>query len=106
MPGFSMSSLSTQNVLVPVRAFRQGQPYNPTADVVQMAFVSGWAEPQTWYTGSWAWTTAVNGYYQAQCLVGPGGTVSLSQGTYAVWVKITDNPEIPVINAGSLVITP
>lgn len=109
MPGFSMSALSTQYVLAPVRAFSGGQPFNPAnpALPVQMAFVSGWAEPTTWYGASWAWTTPVNGYYAAQALVGPGGgTVSLAQGTYAVWLKITASPEIPVINTGTLIITP
>lgn len=103
-----MSALSTQYVQTPVRAFQQGQPYNPTGDAVVMAFIAGFGEPGNtdWKTASWAWTTAINGYYIAQCLVGPGGTITLAQGTYAVWIKITDNPEIPVINTGSLTITP
>ena len=38
-------------------------------------------------------------------VVGPGsGGVDLATGTWSLWVKITDNPEIPVINAGLLVI--
>jgi hypothetical protein len=109
MPGTSISALSTQYVLGPVRAWVAGQLYNPTADIVQMAFVAGSAEPATgqWNTASWAWTTPVNGYYAVQCLVGPGtGGVVLAQGSYSVWVKIIDNPEIPVINTGTLTITP
>jgi hypothetical protein len=30
--------------------------------------------------------------------------VDLATGTYGIWVQITDNPEIPVINCGTLVI--
>ena len=106
MAGCSISALSTQYVQVPVRAWSQGQPYNPTADVVEMAFVAGWTEPVTWYSASWAWTTAVNGYYAIQCLVGPSGEASLTQGTYSVWVHVADDPEIPVANTGTLTITP
>ena len=106
MAGCSISALSTQYVQVPVRAFQQGQPYNPTADVVEMAFVAGWTEPVTWYPASWAWTIASNGYYAIQCLVGPAGAANLAQGTYSVWVHVADNPEVPVASTGTLTITP
>jgi hypothetical protein len=109
VPGTSLSALSTQYILIPVRATSGGAPYNPTADVVAMAFADGWAEPGSgaWNTGSWASTSTVNGYYLAQCLVGPqnGGNV-LAIGTWNVWLRITDNPEVPVISAGTLTITP
>ena len=106
MAGVTISHLSTQYVLVPVRAWTQGQPYNPTSLPVAMAFVNGWSPPGTWNTAEWAWTAAVNGYYAAQCLVGPENSgVDLAAGTYDVWVQVTGTTEVPVINTGTLTIT-
>lgn len=104
----SLSSLSTQYVIVPVRAFSAGVAYNPTADTVQMAFkVSGTPSGGDWNTASWAATSAVNGAYLAQCLVGPQNSgVVLAIGSYTIWVKITDSPEVPVLVVGALTITP
>lgn len=100
----TVSSLSTVNIQVPVQASAEGAPYNPTSDTVQLAFALSSAYPVTWYTGSW--TTTVQGNYIAQCLVGPANSgVVLAPGTYTVWVKITDSPEVPVLPAGSLQIT-
>jgi hypothetical protein len=105
--GMTISAESTQYVQVPVRAWSQGQPYNPTSLDVEMAFVSGWGPPVTWYDASWATTSSVNGYYLAQALVGPGSgsVVTLTQGSYVVWVQIAGDPETPVINCGTLTIT-
>lgn len=80
---------------------------NPTTDVVAMAFTVQGVRPQStdWKTASWN-TAALVGpnNYLARCLVGPGGTVQLAAGQYKIWVKITDNPEIPQIPAGQLTI--
>ena len=40
--------------------------------------------------------------YHAKCLVGPGGAVALGIGTYIIYLKITDNPEIPFDTVGQL----
>jgi hypothetical protein len=77
--------------------------YNPTADVVEFAFVNGSAYPSTWYAGSWSQN--LQGQYVAQCLIGPGGTTTLTPGIWTVWVQITDDPEIPVRTAGTVTIT-
>lgn len=99
-----INSLSTEMVQVPVQVTQAGVPYNPTGDVVQFAFVVGSSYPATWYQGSW--TTNLQGIYIAQCLVGPANSgVVLLPATYVVWIKITDNPEIPVRSAGSIQIT-
>jgi hypothetical protein len=104
--GATINHLSTQYILASVRAWSGGVPYNPSALPVQMAFVNGWSPPGTWNTASWAWTTAQNGYYAAQCLVGPGsGGVDLAIGTYDIWLMVTGSPEIPVLVCGTLVIT-
>ena len=87
--------------------------YNPTNDVVQFGFVvkGGGNTPSTvptqWYTGSWE-TTTITGQtaYIAKVLVGPGGTFTPSANTtYFVWLKITDNPEIPERQVAQLVVT-
>ena len=108
MAGFTMSSLSTQYVLAPIRAWSQGVTYNPTSLPVEMAFISGWGKPTVddWNEASWAWTNTDLGYYAIQCLVGPENVgVVLSAGTYNVWVQITGDPEEPVISTGNLTIT-
>ncbi len=80
---------------------------NPTTDVVQMAFTTQGGRPQSsdWKAASWdtAASVGINNYL-ARCLVGPGGTVTLTTGQYAIWVKVTDNPEVPELPAGQLAI--
>jgi len=77
-----------------------GASYNPTADTVQMAFMpqpTQVPQPSDWQSALWATVTSNIVYpYAAYCLVGPGGTITLGIGTYVVYVKITDNPEIPI----------
>src|SRR6185312_4441427 len=101
-----MSRLSTQYYLVPVAATTSGASYNPTADSVQFAFM-----PQAtqvpgntdWVAGSWQTVpTSLLYPYAAQCLVGPSGTTNPGIGTYYVYVKISDDPEVPVLIAGQL----
>jgi hypothetical protein len=103
----TISSYSTEYVQVPVQAVVAGAPYNPTTDTVAVQFVpqGGQQEPTgTWNTGSWV--TTAQSTYLAQCLVGPEDSgVVLTPATYVIWLKITDNPEIPVIPAGTVTIT-
>jgi len=100
-----ISSASLEYVRARVEAIQSGSFLDPTADSVAMAFIAGSATPVSgdWKTASWdtdATTTPAT--YRAQCLVGPAGTVTLTPGVYAVWVKITDSPEIPVKRAGQI----
>lgn len=102
---------STQYVEVPVT---NAQGVNPTADSVQFAFLGpAVTTPQaneltptnatTYYPGSWQSTTSP---YVATILVGPNnGGVLLTAGCYLVVLKITDNPEIPVLFSGPLVVS-
>jgi len=80
--------------------------YDPTADTVQFAFTAQGAVPAVgdWKTGSWETVTGPPTQYKAKCLVGPGGTIELAKGVYEVWVKITDNPEQPVLTVDTLTI--
>ena len=104
-----MNHLSTQYVLVPVSATKAGAAYNPASDTVQFAFMPTATQvPQVsdWVAGSWDTVTSNLLYpYQAKCLVGPSGTTTLGIGTYVMYVKITDSPEIPVLIAGQLQVT-
>ena len=109
MNTISQSVLSTNDVQVPV-GVQSAISYNPTGDTVQFAFTP-LTYPVTqpgsgdWHTGSWV--TFPGPAYWAQALVGPanGGT-ALSLGTYQVWLKITDSPEVPVLQPCLLTITP
>jgi hypothetical protein len=104
---YSQSVLSLQYVQVPVTAFGTAGTYNPTDDSVQFSFTPAnypVTEPSVWITGSWA--TFPGPAYYAQCLVGPGGATALTIGTYQLWLKITDSPEVPVLQPTLLTITP
>ena len=98
----SVSSLSLEFIRYAVKAIVNGvSPYNPTGDVVRFAFTTGPnVAPTTWYVGSWE--TSAGPVYIARCLVGPAGAATLAVGTYTVWLKITDNPEVPVRQVGQL----
>lgn len=107
----SVYATSLQYVQVPVT---NTQGVNPTGDVVQFAFLGPYGNVSqcndaiptsatTYYTGSWQSTTSP---YIAACLVGPGGgVVTLTTGTYLVVVKVTDNPEVPIIFSGPMVVS-
>lgn len=105
----TQSALSLEFVPAAITATSAGAPVNPTSDVVEFAFTDVTAKPAAgdWHTGSWDGTSprAPGNAYIAHCLVGPGGTVTLPAGRYTMWVRITDNPEIPVIPFGLLHIT-
>ena len=105
-----ISDLSLEFVKVRVQATVNGvNPYNPTGDRVQFAFVAREAEPTgtDWVDGTWETQTVQtpNGtqhIYRALGLVGPNGGKVLAQGVYDVYVKIFDNPEVPVRFVGIL----
>lgn len=70
---------------------------DPTADVVQIAITPAGAQPSTWVPAVWENDAGV---YYAKILVGPGSTIgTLGTGRHQVWVKITDNLEIPVLRS-------
>lgn len=100
----NLSALSTEYVQVPVSIIASGTPVDPTADVVQFAFMkSGRPDVDDWVDGSW---DSAPGGYLAQCLVGPdAGAVTLAPGTYQIWLKVFDAPEVPVRVVGLLAIT-
>jgi hypothetical protein len=90
------SSQSTEFVKVDVA---RDSGVDPTGDVVAMAFVADGVQPVPGDFKAGSWET-IDGIYKARCLIGPAGVVQLVAGTYVVWVKITDNPEVPVKRSG------
>ncbi|MFI1165642.1 hypothetical protein ACH4UM_19005 [Streptomyces sp. NPDC020801] len=99
---------SRQYVVAQVEVTVAGQPYNPTGDVVEFSFSAVSGRPATWYTGGWDGTGPIPGTtaYRAQVLIGPGSSgPTLAPGKYTVWIRITDNPEQPVISVGQLAVT-
>lgn len=91
---------SLEYVAVNVTSTVAGVRVDPTADSVFMAFKTDGDYPASgdFVTASWETnSTTTPATYTALCLVGPGGTTTLTAGTYQVFVKITDNPEIPVL---------
>lgn len=92
MANLYVSALSLEKISVPITATA-----NPTSDTVQMAVAPNYSNPTTWVTASWV---TVAGVYYATVLIGPGSAIgTLATGLYQVWVKVTDNPEIPVLRA-------
>lgn len=103
---FTLSSLSTEYVQVPVTSGMVPDITNPTTGTVSMAFLTSGANPQTsdWQAGSW-YTSPAGGYF-AQCLVGPsGGVITLAPGVYYQWIKIVLAPQTIVIPVGQLEVT-
>lgn len=80
---------------------------DPLSDVVAFAFTARGTQPVSadWLTGEWkpgqAWTAGQP--VTARILAGAGGTYTPTAGSVVdVWVRVTDNPEIPVRRAGTV----
>lgn len=101
-----INHLSTEYVLIPVVVTKAGVSYNPTGDPIAFAFMPTATQvPQSgdWVAGAWETDTPNPLYpYTAKCLVGPTGTINLGIGTYIVYIRVTDNPEVPILVAGQL----
>jgi hypothetical protein len=93
-----ISSLSVEYLKVPITS-----PL-PAAELddlpVELAVVDDGKTPVTgdWKTGLWIGT-------KAAVLIGPAATITLTPGTYDVYVRITATPEKPVLPSGSIHIT-
>ncbi len=84
---------------------------DPTADTVAMAFVDEGTASSDILSGDWntaSWETdnsLLTPIYYVRCLVGPSGTIDLAAQIWDVYVRITDNPEAVVLNAGQIRLT-
>ena len=103
----TISHLSTEYVIIPVNATISGQSYNPTGDTVSFAFMSNPSASPTntdWVAGSWDVSANSLYPYLAQCLIGPNGVITLGVSTFVIWLRVADNPETVIIQAGMLTI--
>lgn len=100
----SQAAISTAFVPVNITAVSGGFSFNPTADIINFAFIlNGSRQPVAadWHTASWTTATPP---YMAQVLVGPSGGVNLSAGSYTIWAQIIAAPQILTFPAGYLII--
>jgi hypothetical protein len=108
--GWSISSLSLENLKVPVSDISSGAAVDVTdGSTVEFAFTAVGAEPESsdWTSGTWETdSTREPDRYYARCLVGPSGSIELADGVYWVWVKIAGvGSEIPVRRVDTLTVT-
>lgn len=93
----SINQDSLEYLKVPVTA-----PVGVTIDtqVVEIAVMAPASQPEEadWRNAEWSDGNV------ARILIGPGEKV-LTPGSYMVWVRITDTPEIPVLTAGTITVT-
>lgn len=86
----TFASVSTEPVRIPVRVSEDGTWADPTAATVQAAFLGDVDDEPTagdWVTASWE-ANGTNGTWYANCLIGPGGVKTLTDGTWHVWIRI------------------
>ncbi|MEV0149694.1 MULTISPECIES: hypothetical protein [unclassified Nonomuraea] len=75
------------------------------SEPVEIAFTQPGVEPTE---GQWApasWGAVDRGGAEARIRVGPGGAVTLPDGTYQGWVRVTRPDERPVLPSGLVAIT-
>lgn len=106
------SAQSLEYVRVPVATVDDdGAEVNPTSDAVALAFVADGETADadtTFLSGDWDTDDSdpSRPIYYARLMVGPGSDPTVyhpTSGTWVdVWVRVTDNPESPVIRAGSI----
>lgn len=80
---------------------------DPTDDAVEWSFTAPGSRPQTWTAGTWdgAYTgTKATAVSPTIGLTSSGADVELASGAWSVFLKVTDNPEIPVRDCGILVL--
>jgi hypothetical protein len=96
-----LAAASTEYIRVPVTATEAGEPVDITGDTVALGFTDSWNSdaPAEWHPATWE---TINDVHTARLLIGPGTDVALTAGAWDVWVKVTDNPETPVLKAGVL----
>lgn len=110
MPITSLASQSTQYVFTSISG-----PTDPTSASVSFAFVGPYGNaPQaaeqvitssTVFTaGSWP-SGQTASPWTAQILVGPAGAITLTPGSYVMWVQVSASPETPVLFSGPLVVS-
>jgi hypothetical protein len=83
---------------------------DPRTDVVEIAFTATGVRPAAadWFAGSWeASTIELRGEtrYVAAILIGPvNGVIELGPGAWQAWIRVTDDPAVPVLHLGTVII--
>lgn len=96
-----MIPASTQEyVYVPLTAW-SGDVEDPTALPVAVAIVPAGAEPAAGDYTAGTWVTDTSGH-RARVLWQTAVPSPQPHTTYEVWLRITSNPETPVLRAGKL----
>lgn len=79
---------------------------DPLGDVVAFALVNLNTVSPTWVTGAWVagqtWTSASVPVYAVTPTLGAAAALPAVHGTYTLLAQITDNPEVPVLDCGSV----
>ncbi len=75
-----------------------------SAQAVSIAVIPARTRPETgdWISATWMGSAGTT--RNAAILIGPGTSNVYPLGTYDVWVKVGDTPEIPTDDAGRLTI--
>lgn len=74
---------------------------DPTSLVVEFALPLEGVAPSTWVAGTWE----IGGPpYYAHVIAGVGQTLDPAAGTYDLWLRLTDTPEIPIRLTGKVVV--
>jgi hypothetical protein len=99
---------SLEFVRVAVGASEAGVSVDPTGDAVSLAFITEGSSVD----GSTAFTAATwetdasdpdNPVFYARVLVGPSGSyVPVANTAVDIYVRVSDNPEIPIRKSGTL----
>lgn len=101
----TLSSRTNEYVRVPVSATEDGVDVDPTNDTVEFAAPAVGDEPTVWVEGEWETSTD---RIWARILVsgtGGGGTLEIADGTWDLWIRITDSPETPARKVGPIRMT-
>jgi len=105
-----ISAASKQYILVAIEGRDDNGVLDPTSLPVEMAFLPQDTTPDedtTWHTGSWVTVIQSNlpNIYKGRVLIGPdGGVVTLTPGSWDVWVKVTHAVEEPVVKADTILV--
>jgi len=99
----TMLAASTEYVTATITA-----DHDITGDVIQVALPASGSAPANWINATVLGVVPGSGQWTAtyRLLIGPAsGDVALEAGTYDWYCRITDTPEVPVRNVGTIKIT-
>lgn len=86
-----------------------GLAVDPTGTPPEFCAVPVGADPTGWVSGVWETDTTTDpDTYSAFVFVsgtGGGGTITLADGTYTLWLRVTHSPERPVRKVDTLIVT-